>query len=402
MNKKGIILASVLFGIVIASMLGAALLQYSVTNTKQVIMEEQSKQAYYLARAGLVTMEDYLQKMSQQLDVTEYNQLIDRLVAAGPSKPVALGAGEFWVQIKKDTAGHAYVESTGKVGLIQKILDDAQYKNSGSSGNSSGNGNNPGNNSSNGNNPGNGNNSGSNPGNGNSSSDKDNSGSNPGDSLDNGGNPVSGGIPSSGDNSGNNPGNGNNPGTGNGNSNGSNPGLGNNSGNNPGSGYNPGSGNNSGSGNNPGLGNSPGSRNNTGNNPGNNSGYNPGSSSNPGSGSNSGSGTWGTSGINSPDKRAYPNETSLSISAGFGTNGLDYGSTGYSGVKEEPEPFLFFGAKKEEPAPAVGEAGQIGLNESWYGQDSLNVDSYEELDKELMKQQGTMPTNELINPFQPQ
>ena len=59
-NKRGSALPLALIGILAISVLGMASMRTSESDTSQVVREERSKQAYYMARSGLEIMEKYI------------------------------------------------------------------------------------------------------------------------------------------------------------------------------------------------------------------------------------------------------------------------------------------------------------------------------------------------------
>lgn len=111
-NKKGMAMPLVLMTLLVLSILGVSLLQYSVADNKQVAMDKQQMQAFYLARSGADAVAQHILDNPGQAA---------SLINAGKSSPVYLGEGSFEVLVYGDPGSEILIEATGTVnGVSQK------------------------------------------------------------------------------------------------------------------------------------------------------------------------------------------------------------------------------------------------------------------------------------------
>jgi len=102
----------VLMTLLVLSILGVSLLQYSVADNKQVAMDKQQMQAFYLARSGADAVAQHILDNPGQAA---------SLINAGKSSPVYLGEGSFEVLVYGDPGSEILIEATGTVnGVSQK------------------------------------------------------------------------------------------------------------------------------------------------------------------------------------------------------------------------------------------------------------------------------------------
>lgn len=111
-REKGSALIMVLIVMGVLTVLGAALLQYSLTDNLQVINDEKRMQAHYLARSGAEVVADYIMKNPEDAD-----ELFGK-----ETEPVELGEGTFKVKVTEKNPGGLLIESVGKVdGFERKV-----------------------------------------------------------------------------------------------------------------------------------------------------------------------------------------------------------------------------------------------------------------------------------------
>lgn len=111
-DQKGAAMPLALMVMLVLGLLGTALWQYSTTDTLHVKLDEQRKQAYYLARSGA---DSALRAWMEAPSSNKPN---------GTTEPVNYGAGNFKVTISAQTkiTDPLVIESTGKVGdMEQKV-----------------------------------------------------------------------------------------------------------------------------------------------------------------------------------------------------------------------------------------------------------------------------------------
>jgi hypothetical protein len=104
-GEKGSALITVLIVMGVLTVLGAALLHYSLTDNLQVINDEKRMQAHYLARSGAEAVADYIMKNPDGVD-----ELLGK-----KTEPVELGEGTFQVEVTKKDNGELLIESKGEV-----------------------------------------------------------------------------------------------------------------------------------------------------------------------------------------------------------------------------------------------------------------------------------------------
>jgi len=120
-NQKGLAMPLVLAVIFILSLLGTALWQYSTTDLKQVTMDDQRKQAYYLARSGADAVAEFIVKNPLNWTDQAMTDYLNTLSNAPHSQPTNLGSGSFIVKVTYDVANHlTTILSTGTVGTINQ------------------------------------------------------------------------------------------------------------------------------------------------------------------------------------------------------------------------------------------------------------------------------------------
>jgi type II secretory pathway component PulK len=102
-GEKGSALITVLIVMGVLTVLGAALLHYSLTDNLQVINDEKRMQAHYLARSGAEAVADYIMKNPDGVD-----ELLGK-----KTESVELGEGTFQVEVTKRDNGELLIESTG-------------------------------------------------------------------------------------------------------------------------------------------------------------------------------------------------------------------------------------------------------------------------------------------------
>jgi hypothetical protein len=104
-GEKGSALITVLIVMGVLTVLGAALLHYSLTDNLQVFNDEKRMQAHYLARSGAEAVADYIMKNPDGAD-----ELLGK-----KTESVELGEGTFQVEVTKKDNGELLIESTGEV-----------------------------------------------------------------------------------------------------------------------------------------------------------------------------------------------------------------------------------------------------------------------------------------------
>ena len=111
-GEKGSALITVLIVMGVLTVLGAALMHYSMTDNLQVFNDEKRMQAHYLARSGAEAVADYIMKNPENAD-----ELLGK-----ETEPVELGKGTFQVEVTKRDNGELLIESTGDVdGFIRTV-----------------------------------------------------------------------------------------------------------------------------------------------------------------------------------------------------------------------------------------------------------------------------------------
>jgi hypothetical protein len=115
-NSKGYALISVLIIMLVMSLVGAALLNTSLSDTKLTSAQIKSKQAYYAARSGADAMANYLIKNPSRIQ--------DIITNTTPASAYAEGAigtnASFKIKVKRDIYGDVEVKSIGIVDSIQQ------------------------------------------------------------------------------------------------------------------------------------------------------------------------------------------------------------------------------------------------------------------------------------------
>lgn len=107
-NESGFALPTAMITMIVLTLLGTALWQYSVTDTRQVAMDQNKMQAHYIARAGAEAMAEHLiNKPGTTGNLVEGTKLNP---ATG-----ALDNGTFEVKITKDEGHPVTISSTGYV-----------------------------------------------------------------------------------------------------------------------------------------------------------------------------------------------------------------------------------------------------------------------------------------------
>lgn len=104
-GEKGSALITVLIVMGVLTVLGAALMHYSMTDNLQVFNDEKRMQAHYLARSGAEAVADYIMKNPDGAD-----ELLGK-----KTEPVELGEGTFQVEVSERDNGELLIESTGEV-----------------------------------------------------------------------------------------------------------------------------------------------------------------------------------------------------------------------------------------------------------------------------------------------
>ncbi len=112
-DQSGAVLPLTLVIIVVLTLLGIALLTYSLAETKQVAMDEDSMKAHYIARTGAHGVALYL---------IESTDSAVALINSPESGPVDFADGQFKVEVSGDPGDEVYIKSTGTVGdAVQTI-----------------------------------------------------------------------------------------------------------------------------------------------------------------------------------------------------------------------------------------------------------------------------------------
>lgn len=105
-NNKGLAMPLVLMTLLVLSILGVSLLQYSITDNKQVAMDKKQMQAFYIARSGADAVAQYILDNPKQAAT---------LINAGKSDSEDLGEGAFNVLVYGDPGREVLIKSTGTV-----------------------------------------------------------------------------------------------------------------------------------------------------------------------------------------------------------------------------------------------------------------------------------------------
>ncbi len=115
LNEKGWAVPLALMVMVVITLLSTALWFYSMTDLKQVSMEEKKMQAHYLARSGAELVADnYIEQLNEEdFPLTSENQKF-----ADESQAVQY----FKVVIDKDEEDNIVITSTGEVDGIRETM----------------------------------------------------------------------------------------------------------------------------------------------------------------------------------------------------------------------------------------------------------------------------------------
>lgn len=114
----------------VMSLLGTALWQYSVTDTIHVSRDQERIQAYYLARAGAdATLQAWLQSPSgSRPEGTGDPVYLHRDGSFVTTDPGADKAGEFTVTVTNEADGSVTISASGEVnGLTQRVMITLSY-----------------------------------------------------------------------------------------------------------------------------------------------------------------------------------------------------------------------------------------------------------------------------------
>jgi len=112
-NQKGSAMIVALIVMLVSSLLGSAMYQYSTASTMHVAKDEKHMQAYYLARSGADAVAEYIIKNPDQLTA---QQMIDFLSGAPESSEANLGNGRFKVKVSRDDINNSInIISTGYI-----------------------------------------------------------------------------------------------------------------------------------------------------------------------------------------------------------------------------------------------------------------------------------------------
>jgi hypothetical protein len=111
-DKRGSAIITVLIVMGVLTLLGAAVLQYSVNDNLQVHNDERRMQAHYLARSGAEAVANYIMNHSDEVD-----ELVGK-----ETEPVELGKGTFKVKVTEQNPEGLLIESTGYVDDFERTV----------------------------------------------------------------------------------------------------------------------------------------------------------------------------------------------------------------------------------------------------------------------------------------
>jgi hypothetical protein len=111
-EKRGSAIITVLIVMGVLTLLGAAILQYSVNDNLQVHNDEKRMQAHYLARSGAEAVANYIMNHSDEVD-----ELVGK-----ETEPVELGKGTFKVKVTEQNPEGLLIESTGYVDDFERTV----------------------------------------------------------------------------------------------------------------------------------------------------------------------------------------------------------------------------------------------------------------------------------------
>jgi hypothetical protein len=111
-EKRGSAIITVLIVMGVLTLLGAAILQYSVNDNLQVHNDEKRMQAHYLARSGAEAVANYIMNHSDEVD-----ELVGK-----ETEPVELGKGTFKVKVTEQNPEGLLIDSTGYVDDFERTV----------------------------------------------------------------------------------------------------------------------------------------------------------------------------------------------------------------------------------------------------------------------------------------
>jgi len=118
-NERGTALPMVLVVMIVLSLLGTALWQYSTADTMQVTADEKKMQAYYLARAGAEATAQYIRNNPDSASTLINDQKTDPVYMSDGTDD--FGNGTYEVDVTGDP-NNITIESTGTVTNVKQTV----------------------------------------------------------------------------------------------------------------------------------------------------------------------------------------------------------------------------------------------------------------------------------------
>ncbi|MBC9784946.1 hypothetical protein H1S01_10530 [Heliobacterium chlorum] len=121
-DQKGAVIPLALMVALLISLLGTALWTYGTTDLKEVVADDNIKQAYYIARSGADAVADYILKNPDNLTEQALKDYINSLKNISSEKTY-MGNGFFTVKVNRDVStGVIQVESIGTVDTTSQTV----------------------------------------------------------------------------------------------------------------------------------------------------------------------------------------------------------------------------------------------------------------------------------------
>lgn len=121
-NNRGSMLAMILIFTVVLTILGTSILQISLANTRNVIRQESSLQAYFIAQSGANALAHHIS--------TDPSADIPRMISSGPATPLNVLNGELTIDVTK-VGDSLVISAVGEVRETEKEVKVIMKKSAG-------------------------------------------------------------------------------------------------------------------------------------------------------------------------------------------------------------------------------------------------------------------------------